>query len=93
MPLQYSKTTYGKTFSTAYVELESMKIIPGTGNDSDMIATYNIWPSSTEKTETLSRRVERLAINSAYTSNTPEDTFYSFLRTRISEFQSSTLVS
>ena len=93
MPLQYSKTTKGKTFSTAYVELESMKIIPGTGNNSDMIATYNIWPSSTEKTETLDRRVELLAINTAYTANTPEDTFYNFLRIRIPEFSGATLVS
>ena len=93
MPLQYSKTTKGKTFSTAYVELESLIIIPGDSPNSEMIATYNIWPSSTEKGETLDRRVERYAINTTYTTSTPEDVFYSYLRIRISEFSGSTLVS
>ena len=89
MPLQYSKTKFGETFSTAYVQVTRLSINYGR-TEVKGIAEYVIRPSNTNFEVMETGQVE---MEFQMSSTDVESQVYTYLKNNVSEFSGASIVS
>jgi len=90
MALQYSKTKFGETFSTAYVKVTRLSI-NFSRTETHCVAEYVIRPSNANFEVMETRQIQFELTDMSVT--TPEQQAYNYLTTNVSEFSSASTVS
>ena len=89
MPLQYSKTKFGNTFSTAYVKVTNISINFGR-TETRGVATYKVQGSSTESE---AMEVGQVEMEFEMGTLNPEQQVYNYLTGSVAEFSGATVVA
>ena len=90
MPLQYSTTKFGTTFSTAYVK-ETKLVINFGRTETTGYAEYVIRPNSSNN-EVMETRLQSMEFSDISTTD-PETQVYNYLTGSVAEFSGATVVS